>query len=633
MPQGIQRHSRITLHRSTHPKWKQELTEKSSYGLIDYKKTYDNISRSWIINCLKMHKISHETINFIEKTMKNWRVEFAAGGKSLGETKIQRGIFQGDALSHLLFIIAMMPLNHILRKYTAGYKLSRSQEKINHLMYMDDIKLFAKNEKGLETLIHTVRIYSQDIGMEFGIERCALLVMKSRKRHLTDGIELANQDKIKTLTENETYKYLRILDTIKQVEMKNKIQKEYLRRTRKLLETKLNSRNLIKGINTWAVRLVRYSGPFLKWTRDELRQMDQRTRKLMTMHKALHPRDDVDRLYVPRKEGGRGLTSIEDSVDTSIQRLEDYIEKHERGLITAIRNNTDNTIDSRMTKTRKQKWEGKQLHGCFKRLINNIPHDKTWTWLRKGNFKRETESLLMAAHNSAIRNNDIKARIDKTQQNSKCWLCGDRDETINYIISEYSKLAQKEYKARHDLVGKVIHWEMCKKFKFNLANKWYMHNPAPVLENGTHKLLWDFDIQTDHLISARRPDLIIINKKKRICKIVDFAVPADHRIKLKECEKKDKYLDLARELKKLWNIQVTIIPIVIGAFGIVTSGLLKGLEDLEVDGWVETIQTTTLLRTARILRTVLETWEDFLSLRLQWKNHQLTLMRKTLMSK
>ena len=180
----------------------------------------------------------------------------------------------------------------------------------------------------------------------------------------------------------------------------------------------------------------------------------------MTVPKALHPRDDMDRLYVSRKEGGRGLASIEDSVDASI-RLEDYIEKHEGGLITAIRNNTDNTIDNRNTKTRKQKWEEKQLHGRFKRLINNISHNKTWTWLRKGNFKRETESLRMASQNSAIRTNHIKARIDKTQQNSECRLCGDRDETINHIISEYSKLEQKEYKARHDWVGKVIHWEMC----------------------------------------------------------------------------------------------------------------------------------------------------------------------------
>ena len=118
------------------------------------------------------------------------------------------------------------------------------------------------NEKELETLIHALRTYSQDIGMEFGIEKCAMLVMKSGKRHLTDGMELPNQDKIWTLGENETYKYLDILeaDTIKQVEMKDKIQKEYLRRTRKLLETKLSSRNLIKGINTWAVLLVRYSG-------------------------------------------------------------------------------------------------------------------------------------------------------------------------------------------------------------------------------------------------------------------------------------------------------------------------------------------------------------------------------------
>ena len=124
-------------------------------------------------------------------------------------------------------------------------------------------------------------------------------------------------------------------------------------------------------------------------------------------------------------------------------------------------------------------------------------------------------------------------------------------------------------------------------------------------------------MHTDRQISARRPDLILINKKKRSCKIVDFAVLADHKIKLKECEKKDKYLDLARELKNLWNMQVTIIPIVIDAFGTVTKGLLKGLGDFEVGGWVETIQTTRLFRTARILRRVLVTWGDLLSLKLQ----------------
>ena len=87
-----------------------------------------------------------------------------------------------------------------------------------------------------------------------------------------------------------------------------------------------------------------------------------------------------------------------------------------------------------------------------------------------------------------------------------------------------------------------------------------------------------------------RPNNNQQKKKKRTGKIFDFAVPADHRIKLKECEKRDKYLDLARELKKLCDMQVTIIPIVIGASGTVTKRLLKRLEDLEVGGWVKTIQ-------------------------------------------
>ena len=100
--------------------------------------------------------------------------------------------------------------------------------------------------------------------MEFGIEKCIMRVMKSGKRYFTDGMELPNQDKIRMLGEKETYKYLVILegDTIKQVEMKEKIKTEYLRITRNLLETKLSRRNLIKGINTWAVSSLDIRGPF-----------------------------------------------------------------------------------------------------------------------------------------------------------------------------------------------------------------------------------------------------------------------------------------------------------------------------------------------------------------------------------
>ena len=246
----------------------------------------------------------------------------------------------------------MMPLNHILRKCTAGYKLSRLQEKINHLMYMDDIKLFAKNKGELETLIQTVRIYSQDIGMEFWIEKCIMLVTKIGKRHSQKESNKQINNKIRILEEKETYRYLVTLefDTTSQLGMKEKTKKEYLRRTRKLLETKLYSRILIK-----VVHLTRYSGHFLKWSREELKQMCQRTRKLMTMYKALHPRYDVDRLYVSRKERGIELASIEKRVEASRQRREDYIEKHRRRLITATGKNTDESRTSKPEITRKQK--------------------------------------------------------------------------------------------------------------------------------------------------------------------------------------------------------------------------------------------------------------------------------------
>ena len=125
----------------------------------------------------------------------------------------------------------------------------------------------------------------------------------------------------------------------------------------------------------------------------------------------------------------------------------------------------------------------------------------------------------------------VETEIDKERETKR-----DRQTLIEISTAGQTliKISTAEYKAKHDWVGKVIHWEMCKKFKFDHTNKLYMHNPASVLENAMHKLLWDFNIQTDHLIPARRPDLIIINKKeKRTCKIVDFTVPAKHRIKLK----------------------------------------------------------------------------------------------------
>ena len=127
-----------------------------------------------------------------------------------------------------------------------------------------------------------------------------------------------------------------------------------------------------------------------------------------------------------------------------------------------------------------------------------------------------------------------------------------------------------------------------------------------------HKFHWDFEIKTDHLILGRL-SLIVNNrkkkkeKKKRTCQLADFTILANHRVKIKESEKRDKYLDLARELKRHWNMTVTVILLVISTLGTILKGLLKVMEDLEIRGQEETIYTTASLRSTQILRRVLET--------------------------
>ena len=115
------------------------------------------------------------------------------------------------------------------------------------------------------------------------------------------------------------------------------VSKEYIRRIRKVLKSKLNSGNLVRGVYTWAVSLLRYSAAFVSWRKSELQAIDRKTRKLFTTYGALHPKSDVDRLNIPRNEGGRGLISIEDCVELAIRGLEVYVRGSEERLLQAAR--------------------------------------------------------------------------------------------------------------------------------------------------------------------------------------------------------------------------------------------------------------------------------------------------------
>ena len=236
------------------------------------------------------------------------------------------------------------------------------------------------------------------------------------------------------------------------------------------------------------------------------------------MHRALNPKSDVARIYLSRKEGARGLISVEGTVKLAILGLERYVLTSEEGLpITARRVDGDyeqhlgiienvKEFKERRRNGRSNVLKQKKLHGKFFNQIEEVAGEEKWLWLRDGSIKRETESLIMAAQEQVIRVNAMKAKIDKTQAESKCRLCGKVDETVRHIVCECPILAQREYKRRHDWVGRKIHWEVCRKIGFDVNEKCYKHEPEKVVENDSWKM--DYGIlQYKLIMSLRQEDL------------------------------------------------------------------------------------------------------------------------------
>ena len=183
-------------------------------GWIDYKKAYDMIPPSWILKCLKMFGIASNITALTEKAMEKGNVDLVAGNEKLGNVRIKSGIFQGHSLSPRLLVLALIPLTMILRKMKAGCQFSTQRSSINHLLFMDDLKLYAKDEKQLDSLINIVQIFSLGIGIEFGIEKCGILVMKRGRYKKSEGIKLPNDQEIKAdIKVGNGYKYLGILET------------------------------------------------------------------------------------------------------------------------------------------------------------------------------------------------------------------------------------------------------------------------------------------------------------------------------------------------------------------------------------------------------------------------------------
>ena len=174
---------------------------------------------------------------------------------------------------------------------------------------MDDLKLFAKDDKNLEEMLKLVKKFSDDNGMTFGLEKCPKASFKRGKLTRSVSIELDRDTIIKDLDQEEYYKHLGVneCEGIQHSQMKEKIRKECYNRVRAILKIELNSANRIEAINTLAIPVVTYSLSIVNWTPSDIKKMDTKIRKLMTCNRMHHPKADVGRLHIQRNEGGRGM--------------------------------------------------------------------------------------------------------------------------------------------------------------------------------------------------------------------------------------------------------------------------------------------------------------------------------------
>lgn len=291
---------------------------------------------------------------------------------------------------------------------------------VNHLFYMDDLKLYASNEKQVKSLLNHVHTISKDIGMKFGIDKCGTVtIIKGRLKELP-GIELNEHTTINAVV--DTYKYLDILEShkIEHTIVKQTLRKEFESRLRGLLKTKLNSLNLTKAINTYAIPVLSYSFGIVKWTNTDLDQLNRRIRVLMTRSRKHHPKACMERITLPRNQGGRGIQDIKEFCYRQISDLRAYFFKNEsrgclhRIIVKADKNFTPLNFNQRSniqipedstTREKIRLWSTKELHGRFYRFLYDDETDipQSLQWAIQGYLNPETEGFLIAIQDQVVK--------------------------------------------------------------------------------------------------------------------------------------------------------------------------------------------------------------------------------------
>ena len=295
----------------------------------DYRKAFDSVPHRCIIKALHLANVPVKVLNAILRLMELWatKVNLFAEGTNIETESINylTGVLQGDCLSLMLFILSVNPLSFML-SLLPGYNIGkRNSSKVNmaHLFFVDDLKTFAKNKNEATLHLDLITRFTNDINMKLGLDKCAYIYIERGKRKSLGTKLTINNIEISELESEDTYKYLGQDEDIgfKGELNKQRVMKEYLKRVREIWNSELYSRNKVLAHNIFVIPVVSPKFGILDWTKQELENLDIKTGKILTVSGSFHINRDVDRLYCYRKNGGRGLSSIADTLISRIVSL------------------------------------------------------------------------------------------------------------------------------------------------------------------------------------------------------------------------------------------------------------------------------------------------------------------------
>ena len=511
-------------------------------------------------------------------------------------------------------------------------------ETITHLFFVDDLKLLGGTERSVKKQLDAVTKFSNDIGMQFGQDKCAYICIEGGKRK-SRGEEIdINGVKIRELGEEKTYKYLGIDESVRFDSSLNKsnITTEYKRRLRKIWSSELNASNKIVATNTFAVPVLSYSFGILDWTNAEIKGLDITTRKVMNIHNALHRRSDVDRLYIARRKGGRGLKNIEDEYLAKVvaftrhlsetrNRYLQHARMNERDKLLALSRDIMQQLEidptgtpkqvakqvkSQMEKLHIKQWREKSIHGNYIRDIeaNNINQVLTWNWMQPNTMTASVESFVFMLQDQELNTRDIqkfrcKDRATKQGIDARCRLCHKYNETVSHILAGCPSISPNLYlNDRHNPVAKVVYDELLQQYGIDSGE-------PKTVKNDKAEIWWDEKITMPVAVPHNKPDIVVWDLAKKTCAVIDISVPLDINVNRKCQEKRNAYAKLVSELQRVYReYKYRIVPVVVGALGAVPEELPKALQELGMKNkWImRRIQQRALIGSMKIAATAMK---------------------------